>query len=1266
MREKILTVLLAISVFVGLADAAVLWEDDFSSYYGVYTRIHDSNTWTLLNNSGTNMHYSPTSDGRAYYYNGSYGDATCRIMTPDGVDSHHLDGNPLSDYTVSIEGEKRTGYTTAWRAIGRIVDAGGGYYDYVYAEASVTGGTTLYFRVGHESAWPDDTGWNYAGSYDENSPVQVTLTMSGTTVIGKCTHNGISTALVFTTDIVNTGDPGFGGYSGSSYPIGYFDNFKVSSESVALWPRTEENLAFACRNSAMPIWPKLPVIAVADQNALVMSLTMPKEFEIKTYGTSPDFAIHPAPLYVPTGITSTIDGDLVTYEISLPVPPDSISSDIRPALLLDVNDMPIGDYTITMGLKTADDSKTWEDANGTITVLDELEGRKPERLALSVHDYVDYNDTDFRNAIADAAEKSGISEIVDRKLEADPCVISQQLISKGVDATASWFWERDGSVITDANSDARIEDVNGDPVDDALCYTWCIANPNEAKAALVAHFTVNLRDYTGILNDNEEKAYDGSEVYGDLYTPLTINEFKSQYSISDPDLTPAEIAQYYSTEWVEFRCWQSQKMSELLYEAVKQVDSGIEYGVYSGYPGDSTRRQYSWDWAVASDANYLDYGTAGYGASIPTLQSANAALGDVPFIPAINYIVNFGSKRLLPGPDEALFELLWPLFYSGSDGGIGFWYLQVMDGAGFHAMSKYSSVVSQIEDVLIDGSDAKSSLDILPSDLDTNDVFAYTSGDTKAVAIFNHDDIVKSYALRWTGTAADNVDFSRELTGGECMDNPDVLSGELAPNSCHIYVSRKNKGKLLFSDNFNSYKADGYTHLEDTPSWSATHTGIFKTQTDGRIYHYLGVSGDTTCHIMQTNAAGVLSDGTVSIEGMKLSGYYLWWNAVGRVSGSDYVYAEATVSNDNNVYVRVGDSTGAVAASSYVCAYNSDYPVHVTLTMDGINITATAAHTGYSTSVSKTTTIVDPGYTGFAGKGGGGYPLGCFNNFEVYGYTCDCGTCPDTSDLNEDCKVDFVDFAQLSNQWTAEGFYDDFEDYPADGNDLKEEITDNVWFDDAAGDYFRIKPGLDGSAVRTFWYSSGSHKAYVPSTATLPADQVVTVDFMLDDVGDGGWFGISTRRQSDGNDAYARIFIVGVTASDADVGVAVNGGSTYWKYNMPLDELEGSAGTIELTVTGADLVADFNWSVISSTTKTMTATLSGGLLNAGAAGIYGHEGSTAGNVFQVYLDNFRVVVDSGSDPDMKADLNKNAVVDLADIAIFADKWLNCVDPAGCL
>lgn len=110
--------------------------------------------------------------------------------------------------------------------------------------------------------------------------------------------------------------------------------------------------------------------------------------------------------------------------------------------------------------------------------------------------------------------------------------------------------------------------------------------------------------------------------------------------------------------------------------------------------------------------------------------------------------------------------------------------------------------------------------------------------------------------------------------------------------------------------------------------------------------------------------------------------------AVGRyVSPTEWVAARVKLGDNSgsvwNVYVSLSDSTGTLVLDSYVADYAIGEPVSLELDMAGTTVTATAAHVGYSTTISATTSIVNTGSPGFAANFPWGYTSAYVDDFAV-------------------------------------------------------------------------------------------------------------------------------------------------------------------------------------------------------------------------------------------------------------------------------------------
>ncbi len=566
----------------------------------------------------------------------------------------------------------------------------------------------------------------------------------------------------------------------------------LSQGIVRLWPRGQK--CYLCAKMSMPIWPELPKSALSLSKPLILSIRMPEGFRIEAFGTSKNFALHPKPLIVPTKMEYSLEDKTIVYKIHLPVPPKS--GCVRAALLVNPGDNPVGEYPIGLELKTEDGQNLWQESKAIIKVLPKLIRNSPRRLQIAVCDYAGYKNVKFRRAIADAVFASGINTIWNMSYYDKPDTIAQQLQPKGIKAAWVWVWHKYYAPITEKYPQAYELNSAGKPKPNSLCYTWCINNRQKVIQLLAEMIRKKNtpKKYDIIVNDNEERAIsrDHKKVFGDLFTPSTLKEFKKQTGIPlNTKLSPEIIVKDYADQWVNFRCWQSTQMASILSDAVKLADPELRYGYYSGYEyaGRFTgfsRETYATDWKLLAKSG-LDFGSAGYYGSIHDIASTAKALGDIPFIPAEMFVENFlDQKRSMPSPEKFAFRLMRSAIYGGGQGGVMVWYLQVLDAAGFYAIGTVSRVLSDIEDFLIDGTRCDSDL-ILPPRVDRNSVFAYKLDARRMVIIFNNSGKKKKYSLRWK-TPIPKPD-TVEIVSRKHLGNTSVLPVNLNPFSFEVFIT---------------------------------------------------------------------------------------------------------------------------------------------------------------------------------------------------------------------------------------------------------------------------------------------------------------------------------------------------------------------------------------------------------------------------------------------------------------------------------------------
>ena len=196
----------------------------------------------------------------------------------------------------------------------------------------------------------------------------------------------------------------------------------------------------------------------------------------------------------------------------------------------------------------------------------------------------------------------------------------------------------------------------------------------------------------------------------------------------------------------------------------------------------------------------------------------------------------------------------------------------------------------------------------------------------------------------------------------------------------------------VFEDNFDSYTGYWVDTLPNASGgvWSTAGWGTGAGGSDvkvgditpGKAYFSNNVYNDAIRFCTVTTETG-LSDYIVKVEAWEKPGNPLRLYAAGRVSGSSYIAAGASVSGDQ-VYLDLKESTGTEpGANWYVADWNSSEPIYIELALSGDTVTATVTHVGYSVTQSYTTTVLGAGAFGFGGWKPWGSAIGLLDNFSV-------------------------------------------------------------------------------------------------------------------------------------------------------------------------------------------------------------------------------------------------------------------------------------------
>jgi len=239
-------------------------------------------------------------------------------------------------------------------------------------------------------------------------------------------------------------------------------------------------------------------------------------------------------------------------------------------------------------------------------------------------------------------------------------------------------------------------------------------------------------------------------------------------------------------------------------------------------------------------------------------------------------------------------------------------------------------------------------------------------------------------------------------------------------------------GKVLFSDNFDSYAAlTDNSALADMNSayispWVPVVTSEIKVGSlwPGLAYYSGNDSTDKELRMYRAVLDESLANYTVEMDVMRHPDYLCNWLVGARITDTAYIVGGAVLGNADPetgkrpIYAKMYDSDGDYIGDYWVAIHDANEPIHIVLTVNGDQATLTVTHFDYTKTISYTTTVLDAGDPGFGGQWDWGYSKGYYDNFVVSQPVCgDPGTVYNAGDLNKDCVVDFYDFAMLVSQW---------------------------------------------------------------------------------------------------------------------------------------------------------------------------------------------------------------------------------------------------------
>jgi len=265
--------------------------------------------------------------------------------------------------------------------------------------------------------------------------------------------------------------------------------------------------------------------------------------------------------------------------------------------------------------------------------------------------------------------------------------------------------------------------------------------------------------------------------------------------------------------------------------------------------------------------------------------------------------------------------------------------------------------------------------------------------------------------------------------------------------------------KPIWVDSFDSYGTA--TDLNKTTAWNAPWTtyttggttpdymvrGIWAGSNYGNRASYMcNYWGDERriARIKDTSILGAFDPNHVRFKvdawDTQVNQETVWnsWWLVGRYTSASKLVAvcaeygtfDAGYYNDDGIrtlytkLIDLGGTGDAYDSGDYFITYaDPTKPITLELDFDVNNVTARVSHNGASVTLSFVTTVTG-GKPGMGGYNPWAYAYGEYDDFGIYDNTPYNPTdCDDTlayhfdADINKDCKVDFVDFAEFALDW---------------------------------------------------------------------------------------------------------------------------------------------------------------------------------------------------------------------------------------------------------
>ncbi|MFW6059143.1 MAG: carbohydrate-binding family 9-like protein [Phycisphaeraceae bacterium] len=423
----------------------------------------------------------------------------------------------------------------------------------------------------------------------------------------------------------------------------------------------------------------------------------------------------------------------------------------------------------------------WSAANdGTVTeparraeieLLPALNGRQPEHFTVELWGgfFGAMDNEDVQRATLQAAKKAGINMFVDSRPGTN-----EMAAAFGIDTKQTVNFRNHSMNMQpylEKNPDHRLIKVSGEPRNDRLCMTRLLDGAWPAvREALIKEMDTIKADV--VEYDYEFSVFDGPQ---SCYCNRCLSAFHDHAGLSSSAAVSGESVQSeHRAAWIDFMTTRTTQMFKQMKRVVHEHRPGTKFGVYSGYPGERTRRRYGVDWGKIGKAEAIDVAGMGYGRPVDAIEQVHQLLPNAETV--------FGEllRPTHPRKNDAVYQVrLAVMLRRAIDArdGVLIFDRKAMDGRSWHAIAEATRLIAAEEEMFMHGQ--RSAVEGAP---ESQAVLLRHEG-RALLCVMNDANKQRSFQLRVPGSVGTGKAFytDRTVAGGR-------MSIELEPGEAEAFV----------------------------------------------------------------------------------------------------------------------------------------------------------------------------------------------------------------------------------------------------------------------------------------------------------------------------------------------------------------------------------------------------------------------------------------------------------------------------------------------